>query len=491
MMKVLIEVAIAFAIWAILLYIVKKKGGEHFTIVGPLIMWKTEKGKKLIDRIARKKIWKRYGDFSIAVTIVAMVLTTWLIVRSVYLSFKITRTISPRLMIGLPGINPVIPIWYGIAAIAIAIIFHEFSHGILARVAKIRINSLGLLFLIFPVGAFVEPDEEKLLKEKRIKRARVFSAGPTTNIMIAIISILLLSFVFSPAIAPKEKGVVTIGNIEGIKEWSIITGIDGSDVENTRDFDELAKSFEAGRAYNISFFKDGEIKQKKYVHGIIVAGVVKNSPAYGKIKRGYGVYMINGIKMNNITTFMNFMNTTHENEKINISYYYDGAFGNISIVLANKYNYTHDAKDKDRGFIGISVANLRNMVVEPDYFINLYNPFKTNFFVFVSLPFHGLSPFPKELAALYSYPMQPLFLPLMNFFYWLFWLNFALGTFNALPALPLDGGYVFKDGVSWLIEKLKLKKGEKIVDYIASSVSFMIIIAIFSMILIPNLRALL
>jgi len=201
--------------------------------------------------------------------------------------------------------------------------------------------------------------------------------------------------------------------------------------------------------------------------------------------------MINGIKMNNITTFMDFMNTTHENEKINISYYYDGIFGDISIVLASKYNYTHDAKDKNKGFIGISVANFKNMVVEPDYFINLYNPFKTNFFVFVSLPFHGLSPFPEELASLYSYPMQPLFLPLMNFFYWLFWLNFALGTFNALPALPLDGGYLFKDGVSWLIEKLKLKKGEKIADYIASSVSFMIIIAIFSMILIPNLKALL
>jgi len=60
-----------------------------------------------------------------------------------------------------------------------------------------------------------------------------------------------------------------------------------------------------------------------------------------------------------------------------------------------------------------------------------------------------------------------------------------------LPAAPLDGGYVFKDGVSWLIEKLRLKKGEKIVTYITSGISFMILLAIFSIILIPNLRALL
>ena len=490
MMKLLIEIAIIFGIWTILLYIVRKKGGEHFSMVGPLIMWKTEKGRKLIDKIARKKIWKSYGNLAIIITVVAMILTTWLIARSVYLSFQIKRTISPRLLIGLPGINPVIPIWYGIITLALAIIFHEFSHGILARVAKIKINSLGLLFLILPVGAFVEPDEEKLMKEKRIKRARVFSAGPSTNIIIAIVSLLLLAFVFSPAISPKEHGVIAGNKIEGIEEWSIITGIDGNRIKSMNDFNKITNSFEAGKAYNITYMKDGKIKNATYVHGIIVLGVVKNSPAEDKIKEGYVICDINGIKMNNITVFQNFMDSTNENDEINIHYYYNSDFGNISLILANKYNFTHEEKDRGRGFIGVVTGDINSMVVSPSYFINLYNPFKTKFFIFVSLPFNGLSPFPKELINLYDFPLQSIFLPLMNFFYWLFWLNFALGTFNALPAAPLDGGYVFKDGVSWLIEKLRLKKGEKIVTYITSGISFMILLAIFSIILIPNLRAL-
>ena len=132
-----------------------------------------------------------------------------------------------------------------------------------------------------------------------------------------------------------------------------------------------------------------------------------------------------------------------------------------------------------------------NLIVSPSYFATLYNPFKINFFVFVSLPFHGFSPFPKELSTLYNVPMAAIFWPSLNFFYWLFWLNFALGTFNALPAIPLDGGYVFKDGVSWLIEKMKIKKGEKLAAYISSAISYIIIIGIFAMILIPNLRAML
>ena len=33
-------------------------------------------------------------------------------------------------MIGLPGLNPVIPLWYGILALVIAMVVHEFSHGI-------------------------------------------------------------------------------------------------------------------------------------------------------------------------------------------------------------------------------------------------------------------------------------------------------------------------------------------------------------------------
>src|SRR5207247_10386371 len=80
-------------------------------------------------------------------------------------------------------------------------------HGILARVAKIRIRSLGLIFLIFPIGAFVEPDEEKLRALPRRDRARLFAAGPATNIVLAILFAVIFSSVMSTSVPPVPAGV--------------------------------------------------------------------------------------------------------------------------------------------------------------------------------------------------------------------------------------------------------------------------------------------
>jgi len=77
-------------------------------------------------------------------------------------------------------------------------------------------------------------------------------------------------------------------------------------------------------------------------------------------------------------------------------------------------------------------------------------------FAFLGLPVVGLSPAPPEVQSLYRVtgPLAGLgdgFWVLADTFYWLFWLNFMLGTFNALPLLPLDGGHIFRDAVrGWL-----------------------------------------
>src|SRR5438309_10978520 len=94
---------------------------------------------------------------------------------------------SPDLLLGLPGINPIIPLGYGILGLAVAIILHELSHGILSRVATVKIRSLGLIFLIFPIGAFVEPDEHELRALPRRERGRLYAVWPATNVLLAIL----------------------------------------------------------------------------------------------------------------------------------------------------------------------------------------------------------------------------------------------------------------------------------------------------------------
>ncbi|MCW4035472.1 MAG: hypothetical protein NWF03_08930, partial [Candidatus Bathyarchaeota archaeon] len=75
----------------------------------------------------------------------------------------ITRELGPASYLMLPGINPILPILYGWLAIVCAIVIHEGAHGVIARNQGLNVKSSGLMFfLIIPIGAFVDVDEDQL-----------------------------------------------------------------------------------------------------------------------------------------------------------------------------------------------------------------------------------------------------------------------------------------------------------------------------------------
>jgi len=486
----MIEILIAlFAVWAILLYIAKKWGAKYgFEPSGPLLMWKTERGKKLIDRISRRKGWKKYGNFAIVVCGVAMVLTTFLIILNVIISFQISpqSAPSPRLMLGIPGINPIIPIGYGIIALAIAIIIHEFSHGILARFEKIKVKTLGLIFLIVPLGAFVEPDEEHLNKVKRAKRARVFAAGPTSNIILAILCILILSFIFSPLIIPKTDGVVVTRNVFGISQWSIIDGIENVDIHNLKEMEEMLAKIDAGKFYNITLFEGNG--NYRIMNGLYVTNVVDDSPADGEIEEGSIIYKIDNEYVSNATKFLDIMDSKKAGDELEISYYYNNSFFNKTIILSDKYKFIKDVGSRGKGFLGIMAYGMEDAIVDISFFSNIYNPLKGRFLPYLALPFMGLSPPPQGIINIYT--PSSIFWSIYNLIYWIFWLNFAVGTFNALPAIPLDGGYIFRDGVDYVFSLIfsDKKKSEKLSSFTSTAISLIIFISIFAIIIVPRIR---
>src|SRR3989454_350723 len=159
---------------------------------GPFLMWKTVRGRQLIDRLARpKRFWRVFGDIAIVLVALTMLGTTVLLAWEATLVQNAairSNPPSPETLLGLPGINPIIPLGYGILGLAVAIILHEFSHGILSRVANIKIRSLGLIFLIFPIGAFVEPDEDELRALPRRERGRLDRKSTRLNSSHLVIS---------------------------------------------------------------------------------------------------------------------------------------------------------------------------------------------------------------------------------------------------------------------------------------------------------------
>jgi membrane-associated protease RseP (regulator of RpoE activity) len=121
-----------------------------------------------------------------------------------------------------------------------------------------------------------------------------------------------------------------------------------------------------------------------------------------------------------------------------------------------------------RALLGIYAFDLST-----DYYHPLTNPDKFGgvpraILAYISLPFSGYAPIQDPATRFYQIQGPLALLPegffwiLANALYWLFWLNAMLGATNALPAVPLDGGYVFRDGLESIV--VRLRKGIRTED---------------------------
>ncbi|MFW5898391.1 MAG: site-2 protease family protein [Candidatus Saliniplasma sp.] len=477
---------------------------------GPFLLWKTQKGRNFIDDTAhkRKRFWKNYGNLGLIVVTICMVIIMILVIWSAILASQIPsgQAPSPEMVLGIPGVNPLIPIWYGIAGLAIAIIVHEFSHGILARVADIDIKSLGLAFLVVPIGAFVEPDEDEMEKLPRIKRSRIYSVGPTTNVILALIVVLIFSTVFMGSISVKQEGVIINNissgsplynlNIEGGEE---IVRIGGTNIEDVDDFRGL--DIDPGIDMEVTVF-DGDAERVYDVKsGLVVTGLGEGYPAQeAGLEVGDIILSIGEDTIRNQEDFLNVMDRTDAGEKYDISFYREDEVDNTSITLVDKYEafdklYPSENREefKGKGYAGISVNYLGISVWDSDFLPSfLSRPFQDDEAVgdyiqssltYISLPFLQLSPVPENIANLYevSGPLSILpgssFWIIANLLYWVFWLNLMVGLFNALPAVPLDGGFIFKDGLRAFADFLNMKdkNKKKFTSGISYAIAFLIL----------------
>jgi len=124
--------------------------------------------------------------------------------------------LSPAVYLMLPGINPLLPILYGWLAIVCAIVVHEGAHGIIARNRGLNVKSSGLLFfLIIPIGAFVDVNEEQIAKAKHKDSLRVMAAGVGANIVVAVACILAVLVIVN-GLTPAISGLYVSEAIEGM-----------------------------------------------------------------------------------------------------------------------------------------------------------------------------------------------------------------------------------------------------------------------------------
>ncbi|MBI3841280.1 MAG: site-2 protease family protein [Thaumarchaeota archaeon] len=367
----------------------------HFGV----ILLRTRRFQSLMDRLGQNRISRPIGWFLLYVMPVAAAIGFFLFLTqlSVLLSPRgpaiasYIRTLSPLANLGLPGINPYLPIVDGWIALIVAMVVHEGAHGVVARSLGLPVKASGLLFFLFvPIGAFVDVDEAALKEAKASHSGRVLAAGAGINLVVGLLCLLLLF------------GMVS--------------------------------------------------SMRPATDGIAVLGVYPDYPAEEVgIQRGDFITAVNGVAIDDPAVVLNSSWYTINNT-VSITVWRSGEVHEYNVTIGSlTVNDTRTGQLSQRPFLGVDnlgYAGLRELV-------STYSgSFLTRPALYICIPTfpacQGVVPFSDKLSVYYTSSYGSSLVPLATLVYWLFFINFNLAIFNALPIYPLDGGQAFRVGVKAL-----------------------------------------
>ncbi|MBW3003849.1 site-2 protease family protein, partial [Candidatus Woesearchaeota archaeon] len=251
----------AIAFYSIIVFIIIKFKDKFDFEAKFIALYRTKFGIKLMDRFAKKfpGFVKVMGYIGVAVGFAGMVFIAWFLIDNMYKLLAVPDT-AAGVSIVLPGVpipgSPIfIPFWSGIISIFIIAAVHEFSHGIVAKRFKVAVKNSGIVFFGPLIGAFVEPDEKQLANISKKKQLAMFAAGSWSNIILALVALLLLSFVVAPIwVNALDMNRLKIYDVSkdmpaydaGLREGDIITKVNGVDIYTTQNFTAAIDSTKPG-----------------------------------------------------------------------------------------------------------------------------------------------------------------------------------------------------------------------------------------------------
>ena len=152
----------------------------------------------------------------------------------------------------IPGVT--VP-WVWLVGIVIAVIIHEFAHGVLCKAENLRVLGSGVvLFGFLPIGAFVEPDEKRFKNIAIEKKRRILAAGPAANLIAFVFfTVLLLGFAAVASGAYADASAVQVLSVNSsypgtaqLSSGDIITGVDGQGITTLSSLETAITSKDAG-----------------------------------------------------------------------------------------------------------------------------------------------------------------------------------------------------------------------------------------------------
>jgi membrane-associated protease RseP (regulator of RpoE activity) len=402
---------------------------DHIVFYGPIMAIKTAK-VQFFDRFGRYRRFLRiYASFGVFMVVLISIFITIMLFFSLHFTLEVrpepTGIYAPQNILLLPGINEYVPSTLAVwFAFVLTIAIHEMGHGILSRVENIRVKSMGALLLVIPIGFFVEPDEEELDKTRGMPKIRMFGAGITNNIVVGVVCFAAMILLVGAAVPVDEP---------------VIQGV--------------YKNYSAD-----------------------IAGV----PPYSVITG------INGTEIGTREEISAILNSTSPGQNVTLSVLSGGAEQHYTLTLSE---WPDEFGNRSSGFMGIyyydgaAVLDIIGDSLSPIGYLRL-----------ITIPFDmsmggqmlRIVAFDTPDMQFYEVP-SPWFWGIVHLLFWCGWININVGIFNAIPMIPLDGGYILKEGVERLFERRKL---EKYAAPVVAFISSLVLVMLISLILLPYLFAL-
>ncbi len=354
----------------------------------PLILIHTPYGLSFFDKVASSKIAKFYARFNIYLMPLITALAIFLIVGSLMVLFSNgaaregVRDIGPQSNLLIPGLNPYLPWTYGWIALVLTIIIHEAGHGIVARVYGVKVESTGLVLILgIPIGAFVNIERDELARTKLKEKSAILTAGPMNNMIVAGLSLGLLYMVVS-SLVPLPQPEDAQNGVE------IMTVGDGS----------LASSI--------------------------------------GMKKGDVIVDIEGDRVKHIEDLSRLLQSNLGNR---VAIAWKDSSGQVITKTAS----IPASVQPNTGILGVTITNVSP---DPEFVLSRYkSAFGSNPIAILLPPTmaEGSVPYSDLMASKYSSTLGSAFPIIANFLFWLWFINFNVGIFNALPIGPLDGGQLY------------------------------------------------
>ena len=399
---------------------------DRITFYGPIMAIKTNRIGFFDKFAAFRTFFRLYGTAGVIAVIIVSVFITLMLFISVRYTLLVqpepTGIYKPQNILLLPGINEYVPSTLAVwLAFIITIAIHEFGHAILCRVENIKVKTMGALVAVIPIGFFVEPDEEELDSTKGMAKVRMFGAGITNNLVVGFSCFVLL--------------ILCMGLVIPIGQP-------------------------------------------------IINGVYKDYPAASAgISPGSIVTAVNGVPVNNRADVSTILNTTKPGNTLTLTVEKDKIVKDYPLTLTS---WPGDVPDRTSGFMGVEyydgtavLSVIRGMLSPIGFFQFLIIPFAND----TGVQFLRILAFETPDTTYYQVPFEG-YWGVVHLLFWCGWINLNVGIFNAIPMIPLDGGYIFKEGVDRLLDRRGLLKYS---GYVTGTVSYLMLVVLVSLIALPYL----